>query len=78
MNNEVYKTKADLILDQLQQGFKIDQKEFMEEIPEEVWVLEINNTKGSLYLWGDPKNYIDGENFAVSARAHALDLVNNR
>jgi len=74
---EVYKVVADSMIDKLQtHGFKIDQKVGMEEIPEEIWVLEIENTKGTVYLFGDPINFKDGEDFANQARSFAVDLVN--
>lgn len=76
---EVYKTQADPIIDKLQQGFKIDLTgQIAEEISEEVWVMEINNTKGIVYLFGNEENFKDGEDFANKAREYALNLVNNK
>lgn len=74
---EVYKVVADSMIDKLQtNGFKIDQKELQEEIPEYIWVLEVENTKGIVYLFGDINNFKDGEDFANQARSFAVDLVN--
>ena len=77
MENKVYKAKADPIIHKLQSGFKIDSTGAIgEEIPEEVYVLEVTNTKGIVYLFGEPNNYKDEEGFANKAREFALQLVN--